>query len=105
MSIMIMAHQRNKMDNCRQDRSKSCPPGIPGGGAPGKAGSSLMYKYNNCRQDRSEGCPADLSAGCTLRYPCALSVMSSTDVVLSLSWLCAFRVTTPLSLVDAIAWL
>jgi len=34
-----------------------------------------------------------------------LSVMSGTDVVLNLSWVCAYRVTTLLSLVEAVAWL
>jgi len=44
MSVMIMAHLMNKKNNYRQDRSESCPPDIPGGGSPDKAGSSLMKK-------------------------------------------------------------
>jgi len=94
-----------KYNNCRQDRSEGCTADMPGGRSPDKAGSSLMYKYSNCRQDLFEGCPAALSAGLTHSHPCALSAKSSTDVVLSLSWVCAFRVTTLLSRFDAVAWL
>jgi len=92
-----------KYIDCRQNRSKCCPPDIPCGRLLGKAGSDRLNKNINCRQDRSEGCPAALSAGVTYSYPCALSVMSSTDVALSLSWACVFRVTTLLSLVEDVA--
>jgi len=63
MSVMITAHLMNQKETFRQDRSESCPPVIPGGRSPDKAGSSLIYKYINCRQDRSEGCPADMPGG------------------------------------------
>jgi len=95
----------NKNNNCRQDRSEGCPGDMPGGRSPENPGSDRMNKNNNCRQDRSKGCPAALSAGVTHSYPCALYVMSGTDVVLNLSWVCAYRVTTLLSLVEAVAWL
>jgi len=92
-------------NNCRQDRSESRPPDILGGRFPEKVGCSLMNKSTDCGQDRSKSCPAALSARTILSYPCALSVMSGTDVVLNLSWVCAYRVTTLLSLVEAVAWL
>jgi len=70
-----------------------------------RVSSDRMKKNTNCRQDRSKGCPAALPAGLVLSYPCALSVMSGTDVVMNLCWVCAYRVTTLLSLVEAVAWL
>ena len=95
----------NKNSHCRQDRSEGCPADMPGGRSPAIVSGDRMKKNTNCRQDRSKGCPAALSAGLILSYPCALSVMSGTDVVLNLSWVCAYRVTTLLSLVEAVAWL
>ena len=94
-----------KNSNCRQDASEGCPADMPGGRSPDRVPSDQMKKNTNCLQDRSKGCPASLSAGLILSYPCALSVMSGTDVVLNLSWVCAYRVTTLLSLVEAVAWL
>jgi len=90
---------------CRQDRSDGCPADRPGGRSPDRVPNDRMKKNTDCRQDRSKGCPAALSAGRILSYPCALSVMSGTDVVLNFSWVCAYRVTTLLSLVEAVAWL
>jgi len=95
----------NKKTNCRQDRSEGGPADMPGGRSPDRVSSDRMKKKTNCRQDRSKGCPAALSAGLILSCPCALSVMSGTDVVLNLSWVCDYRVTTLLSLVEAVAWL
>jgi len=63
MSFMIMAHLMKKKNNCQQDRFESCPPDIPGGRCPQKAGSSLMNKNSTCRQDRTECCPGDIPGG------------------------------------------
>jgi len=95
----------NKNTNCRHDCSEGCPADMPGGRFPDGVSRDRMKKSTTCRQDRSKSCPAALSARIILCYPCALSVMSGTDVVLNLSWVCAYCVTTLLSLVDAVAWL
>ena len=99
------SYRMNKNTNCRQDRSDGCPADMPGGRSPDRVSRDRMKKNTNCRQDLSKGCPAALSAGLILSYPRALSVMSGTDVVLNLSWVCAYRVTTLLSLVEAVALL
>jgi len=76
---------------------------MPGGRFPDRVSSDRTHKNANCRQDRSKGCPAALSAGRILSYLCAFSVMSVTDVVLNVTWVCAYRVRTLLSLVEAVA--
>jgi len=95
----------NKNTNCQQYRFEGCPADMPDRRSPDRVSSHPMKNNTICRPDPSKGCPAALSAGHIFSYPCASSVMSGTDVVLNLFWVCAYRVTTLLSFVEAVAWL
>jgi len=95
----------NKNTNGQQYRFEGCPADMPDRRSPDRVSSHPMKKNTICRPDPSKGCPAALSAGHIFSYPGASSVMSGTDVVLNLFWVCAYRVTTLLSFVEAVAWL